>query len=478
MALTINQYPYLSISATQGAQPIGQQIIFSVIDTSSLATYFNIKYIANVYVSNQALTGASPLRGTFKTTPNNAGAGIFDLRPVLEPFLKPDNLGSTLGNGSRYKQTDTTIPIHLIDQCSQSDNSIKYVAIIFTIEGSTTATGTISVIDAINSSQYTFFNGVLQYDNVLENSPTGQLFGYGYNLQKNLLMTSSPLYGQKSFLSNAPTTQYANLEDYGTFAFLNFMPSATNKIAEVEIKYYNSAGGLLNTETRNVDFANGAATILGDSNTQLIYAGLFPGNLRNHSSSMFNGLITAGTIQGGYYTVQAVTELGGVNKIYTIQLNCPSGLGYEPIRLTWLNQWGVWDYYTFTQKSVKSISTNRAPYTQISGTWNETKLSINGYQGGRKNFRVNTSERIKMNTDFVTEAEGVWLEELINSPEVYILNGFDDTEVAPYDTITNKYVEPVTLTTSSYTKKTRANDKLMQYTIEVERSKNRRTQAV
>ena len=114
----------------------------------------------------------------------------------------------------------------------------------------------------------------------------------------------------------------------------------------------------------------------------------------------------------------------------------------------------------------------------MSGTWNETTLAINGYQGGRKNFRVNTSERIKMNTDFVTEAEGVWLEELINSPEVYILNGFDDTEVAPYNTITNKYVEPVTLTTSSYTKKTRANDKLMQYTIEVEKSKNRRTQAV
>tara|TARA_R110000765_G_scaffold326499_2_gene417806 strand:+ start:811 stop:2241 length:1431 start_codon:yes stop_codon:yes gene_type:complete len=476
MPIVLNQYPLWSISAHQGAQPIGQQIIYSVTNNDILTTHHNVKYLATVYVSPYAInTTAMPPIGTFKTTPNNAGAGIFDLRPVLETFLKSDNLGSTLGNGSRYKQTETTIPIHLIDQCSQSDNSIKYVGIIFSSEGSTTPTGTVEGLgDDFSVPQFTFFNGVLQHDDVLE---TNGLGSYGYNLQTNRLMTSSP-DTEESFLSNSPTTQYANLEDYGTFAFLQFMPEATNMVLDIEIKYYSSAGGSpIGTENRDINWTTGAATTLGDSNTQLIYAGLFPGNLRN-KSTIFNSLITAGTIQGGYYTIQAKTENASAQKLYTIQLNCPSGLGYQPIRLTWLNQWGVWDYYTFTQKSVKSISTNRTPYTQMSGTWNETSLEINSYQGGRKNFRVNTSERIKMNTDFVTEAEGVWLEELINSPEVYILNGFDGTEVAPYNSITNKYVEPVTLTTSSYTKKTRANDKLMQYTIEVERSKNRRTQAV
>ena len=42
----------------------------------------------------------------------------------------------------------------------------------------------------------------------------------------------------------------------------------------------------------------------------------------------------------------------------------------------------------------------------------------------------------------------------------------------------NKYVEPVTVTTSSYTRKTKANDKLIQYTFEVEKSKTQRTQSV
>ena len=80
-----------------------------------------------------------------------------------------------------------------------------------------------------------------------------------------------------------------------------------------------------------------------------------------------------------------------------------------------------------------------------------------------------------MNTDFVNESESQWFEELINSPEVYILEGFQ-TDSAK--SALNQYVTPVRLITSSYTRKTVANDKLMQYTFEVEKSKTLRTQSV
>ena len=63
---------------------------------------------------------------------------------------------------------------------------------------------------------------------------------------------------------------------------------------------------------------------------------------------------------------------------------------------------------------------------------------------------------------------------MINSQEVYILNGYDSTESAPYNTMTNKYVEPVLVTTSSYVRKTLANDKLIQYTFELERNKTQK----
>ena len=126
-------------------------------------------------------------------------------------------------------------------------------------------------------------------------------------------------------------------------------------------------------------------------------------------------------------------------------------------------------------KSTKSISTKGSTYQQLEGTWNEAVYKLDGYKGGKKSFRVNATEKISMNTDFVSESESEWFEELINSPEVYILNGYQEDRPFSY---LNNYVIPVRLTTSSYTRKTIANDKLMQYTFEVEKSKILRTQSV
>jgi hypothetical protein len=127
-------------------------------------------------------------------------------------------------------------------------------------------------------------------------------------------------------------------------------------------------------------------------------------------------------------------------------------------------------------KSIRQISTKGSTYTQASGSWNKRVYSLDSYKGGKKAFRVNATEKIIMNTDFVNESESEWFEELINSPEVYMLKGYIDFDETEYSL--NQYVTPVRLTTSSFTRKTVANDKLMQYTFEVEKSKTLRTQAV
>jgi hypothetical protein len=423
-----------------------------------------VKFIAEVYVSNASITwSASELIGTFKTTPNNAGVGIFDLRPVLESFVSPDNEPSSTANAT-YKgipHSISTFPIHLIDKFSLSDKSIKYFAIRFKIEYADTATDSVNApSNDKDSAQYTMFNGVLQYDDVL----TKSLFGnnYGYNLQ-NFELTDS----DSQFLSNAPTTQYARLTDYGTLPFLNFVPNSTYSVTTFMLKYYDSSGSLLDNETVQNTTSTGGAISVGTSNTMLNYFGAFPANLDGWST-----IWDANKADISYYTIQ---DSGGDSALYRINIICPNERGYEGIRLAWLNQWGVWDYYTFNMKSTRTLTTNRTSYTQLGGTWNESTFKIADYKGGKKNFRVNSTEKIRLNTDFVTEAEGVWFEELINSTEVYIVNGFS-TDVS--NTITNKYIDPVVLTTSSYVKKTIANDKLMQYTIEIEKSKMKRTQSV
>ena len=461
MAVSIDQRPLYRVL------PIGQQVMFSVSEPTTVATKFKVKFVAEVRVSSSA--GINPnssddLIGTFKTTPNNAGVGMFDLRPILETFVSPDNEPSSTANAT-YKGIPNSFvpfPIHLVDKYTLSDKSIKFFAVRFLVESATDATGSVGAPTLeVDSAEFTMFNGVLQYDDVL----TESLFGndYGYNLQ-NFELTDN----DSQFLSNAPTTQYARLTDYGTFPFLNFVPNSTDKVSSLTLKYYNSSGVQLGTdEDVPNQTSNGGVASVGDSNTMLNYFGGFPANLDGWST-----IWDAHKANISYYTIQ---DTDGDSVLYRINILCPNLKGFEAIRLAWLNQWGTWDYYTFNMKSTRSIQTNRTSYTQLGGTWNESTFKISDYKGGKKNFRVNSTEKIKLNTDFVTEAEGVWLEELINSNEVYIVNGFS-SDVS--NTITNKYIDPVVLTTSSYVKKTIANDKLMQYTIEIEKSKMKRTQAV
>ena len=88
--------------------PVGQQLIFGVTEDEIVANKFKVKFIAEVYISdfpiNLVVNDAKV--GTYKTTPNNRGVGIFDFRPILETFLNPDYEGSKAGNGSRYKTSN------------------------------------------------------------------------------------------------------------------------------------------------------------------------------------------------------------------------------------------------------------------------------------------------------------------------------------------------------------------------------------
>jgi hypothetical protein len=450
--------------------PIGQQVIFTVSNTNVVATSYKVKFVAEVRVSDTSINpnSGTDLIGTFKTTPNNKGVGMFDLRPILETFIKPDNKPSFQGSGTQFKgipNTITSFPIHLIDKYSVSDNSIRFFHVRFLVEYAASPTGLVAdPAHKVDSVEYTMFNGVLQYENTL----TKSLFthDYGYNLQDFHLVDND-----RKFLSNAPTTQYARLTDYGTLPFLNRLEldGVTSNVHFITIQYYNAAGGGIGSDNISNSAASGGAFQFSNANSRLLYAGVFPANLQNWSAA-FATAVTNGL---DYYTVQAKNPAKSI--LYRINILCPNQRGYDPIRLTWLNQWGVWDYYTFNMKSTKAVKTKRISYTQLGGSWNESTFQIDDYKGGKKNFRVNSTESIKINTDFVSESESIWFEELMNSTEVYTVQGF---QADASNTITNKYIEPVTVKTSSYIRKTMANDKVIQYTFEIDKTRMKRTQAV
>ena len=461
--------------------PIGQDIIFVVSNNTAVANELKVKFIAKVYISDTT-PASTNLIGTFKATPNGAAVGMFNFRDILENYVKPDNMAY---QGSSYKGTVTTLTrknyLHTIDKYSLNTNTVRYFQIHFSVEYLGGYDGVNPADDNVVAEQvgttapvttYTMYNGYLKHTDQLKLNG----LDFGFDIAAGTGTVFFPAAPFSRYLTNAPTTQYANLDDYGTLAFLAPYNTIADYVNKIEFEYFDSTGASLGTDVVAKSTFTGAYATWGAHVAHgLVYMGCFPGNLRNWSTN-FQALVTAGTIQGGYYTVSAQKSSGASSlEVVTINLNCPTAKNYESIRLCWLNQWGVWDYYTFTKKSIKTLTTQGSTYDQLGGTWNESAYYLDTYKGGKKAFRVNTTEKITMNTGFVTEDFNVMFEELINSPEVYLLEGYQADLITP---ALNQYVTPVRLTTSNFTKKTVANDRLLQYTFEIEKSRTLRTQSV
>jgi hypothetical protein len=453
--------------------PVGQEIIFVVSNDTAVANQTKVKFCVDIHISDSGLPNlntTSDLIGTFKTTPNDAGVGIFDLTNILSNYVKADHLCAT---NAQYKTAVASgsdlFPMHLIDKYSLSDNAVRYMAARFYVEYLQSGVVTANPNTEVDSRDYSFFNGYLKYTDVLD--LTAPDFGYDLSLFK----ANSSSYTLRKYLTNAPDTQYANSGDYGTLAFLATGQAVANNVNRIRIQYFDTSNSLLGTDNLTKSNTNGAySTYTASINKKIVYIGCFPGNLENWSATY-----TTVKPNLSYYTIEAHDTVPGVGtqtlRTMTIYVNCPDLKNYEPIRLCWLNQWGAWDYYTFTKKSIRTTSTQGTTYTQLGGTWNKSRYTIDSYKGGKKSFRVNANESIRVNTDFVSEDFNTMFEEMINSPEVYML---DKYTTEPTNAALNQYVTPVRITSTSFQKKTRANDNLIQYTFEIEKSKTLRTQSI
>ena len=480
MALTIEQKPKYQLIAANG------DIIFTVKDGNQVANRVKVKYIGEVYISNKTSQLNNNLVSKLKVSPNNAGVGIFDFGPIVRNFVSPDFTGGTVHNtnninNSEYNtvQYSETTPhsIHQVDKFSTNRNSCRFLRIKFKVESAGNITDAVSDAGELQTSlDYVVYNGVLDETDILALDNNGN---YGFNLDEaGFIMNDT----NAKFLTNAPTTQYIKNNQYMTMPFFSqydedFVVGAGGthpSVNTIQIKFYNSSNSVLSTVNRAVQAGNGGhAGNMGDSNTRMQFAGIGTGNITGAGSSI--------PATWSYYTIQAfANDSGGsstaVSQLYYIYKQDDDCKGFDNIRLTWLNKFGGWDYYNFNKKSIKTFTAERTSYTQIKGVWNDTKFRYHGYKGGKKAFTNNITENITINTDFITESEAEWLEELFISTDVYIVH--DKSTDNANEGYIRKYIEPVRLEASEHIRKTQTNDRLIQYTFSIVKSKNRQTQRV
>ena len=261
--------------------------------------------------------------------------------------------------------------------------------------------------------------------------------GYGYfeegvnpELSRTLLQSNKTIFRVDDFNTRVPVFT----EDTSSVSFLNnnevvrtvAISSSTNTNAQV--KYVDVFGNdQLDTYKERV-LADGGTF---EDNTLL---------------DDFLDSIDAGEVDEVYINSASGTE---VLKVKTF--SCSK---YEPVKITFVNKFGVLQDLFFTLKSVESTEVTSENYKR--SIFSESTLSYKTYQHQKQLFQTNGNDRIVLNTDYLNDDNNQVIEELMLSEQHWMTRITDAQEL----------ITPVIPRTKSVTYKTSVNDRLTQYTIE------------
>ncbi len=474
MAITIQAKPYAKVG------PAGQDWNWTLSSNNNGQPKF--KYVCDIYIFTGTSPGVNPTV-RLKFSPNAFGMGTINLRDHIEQHVGPDNVASifdgTFFPSYQGREVDPSsepaMVLHAIDHFSLNNYNFKRMTIKWGEEYAPSVDDPSVVYNNLNiENDYGFWNGVVPYGG--QRHAEGRLGQTGgVELQTQMRVYGGPYFpnqGIAYFLTNAPTTQYVRDNDYFTVGMLSgYLNNSSASWDSVEVNNGN-INLIFSADTTNAnnnggyDGSNDAG--MARASRLLQYFGCGPGNLRQ-ASTTFDTDWNAGHTT---YTVRLYNNSTGQYKSrpYTFVRQEDDCKGYETIRLTWLNRHGCWDYYNFTKKSYREVNIDRE-YTKSNK--HNTVLFNSKYPSARINkiFSLKAKEMITANSDWISQEESIWLEELFTSPEVYML-GQRDIYDGIYSNAGNAsgrgLITPVQVVSNKYERYTRANDKVAQYEIELE----------
>jgi hypothetical protein len=269
--------------------------------------------------------------------------------------------------------------------------------------------------------------------------------------------SSAGEYGLSGYIN------YVQDTDYHTVAFLNDYGNFTSDLDYIEIAYYDSSNSIINSAQTIANIsANGGwppTTSTGMTDAKrLLYFGCGPGNLEGQSDN--TSAKPSNNAGWAYYTIRGTGSAGAgdpATALYYFIKQDGSCKGFKVRRLAFRNSLGCYDYFNFKKKSTQRVEVTRNNYSSIMGKFNASKWYYNNTMRGKKTRQVTAVLKETLNTDWITEQDANLLEKLIMSTDVYIVENAD-----------TEFTQGVMITDSSFVRKTRANDKMIQYTIQIE----------
>ncbi len=241
------------------------------------------------------------------------------------------------------------------------------------------------------------------------------------------------------FLTDAPLTRYVNT---GQSAFLYYL-SSDDDIDRIFVESFDADG---------VSIVSTHISTSLSSPFNRIACG--PYDLLNSDTSNWNSSNPTAFFNGATsYTIH--TNSGGANEIVTFNIDQQCSK-FTPIRLHWLNRLGGFDAFNFNLKSTKETAVDRDSYKSQEHTFSGTSWDYTKSSRGWTDYSVQTEDSITVNTPYLTGDESEWMHDLFTSSVIY-------------QEIDNELIG-VNIKGKKITEQTSLNDKLMQYTFDLDYS--------
>lgn len=236
-------------------------------------------------------------------------------------------------------------------------------------------------------------------------------------------------------LSNRPSRGAVRAND--PYFFVPYFVK-TGTVFGLAVTTYDASGNAINNDSTTFSASNGTMQLLN----------LCPIAIDVDFPTL--GILNAGV---AYYEI----EIEGTT-YYTFDIKCESI--YEPFTIHFLNQLGGFESMCFNKVSRTSYDIERKSFSKLPYSVNSSTGVIEYHNAGNvvneiKNVYASLQgKKMKFNTDLLTDAEWVWLKELVFSPDVFVTIG--------------SFIVPITITQTNYEEKKFITDRLNPLQIEVD----------
>jgi len=418
MAITIQQQPTSPGMANS-------DYLFAVTSNSSSQSQY--QFICDVYIS-----GSGTYVQRIKQQPNPSGTGVFNIGQIVHTYLESDNIWKAAPFATASQAAKRFIVKFGEEYGTSLSSSINvYDGITNATTGSPARTG---------SSYYYTVNGLVEpYEAVNWNFPSASYYTAS-------AVSTTTTFDKNHALTNAPFTQSIQDGEYATISLINGnfdgSTTAAQDIYVVDVRVYDDTDSEIDQYDLTNIVSNGggprvnistlwsSAVASQTAGTQLVTVGIGPQNLADDGNTLPSNW--------AYYTVNAfgqqaasTVNLSGSYASLRYEKQGPQ-CGYDGVRFAWKNEFGVWDYYTFTLQSDSAFAIQRQAYDQsfVNYSTTFTTVSYDKTRRGTNQFYNALDQTRTANSNWLTQAEADWLRELFFSADVYQQVGSDFFPIA------------------------------------------------